>query len=69
MLLFALGIAVTLLRSDLDFPRPMTRAMSLYLLITTCAPDRWAPLLESMRPLLQRIGGTCLVSAAQWLRH
>jgi len=32
ILFFALGMAATLLRSDLEIPQPMTRAMSLYLL-------------------------------------
>ena len=32
ILLFALGMAATLLKSDLEIPQPITRAMSLYLL-------------------------------------
>lgn len=32
IMLFFLGMAATLLRSDLDIPQPITRAMSLYLL-------------------------------------
>lgn len=34
ILFFGLGMAATLLRSDLEIPQPMTRAMSLYLLFS-----------------------------------
>lgn len=34
VLFFALGMAATLLRSDLDVPQPVTRALSLYLLFS-----------------------------------
>ena len=34
ILFFALGMAATLLRSDLEFPQPLTRALTLYLLFS-----------------------------------
>ena len=40
-----------------------------HVIVTTCPPDRLAPLLEDLRALLERHGGMCLVSDAHWLRH
>ena len=37
--------------------------------IVACAPDASTQIIEAVRPLLQRYGGVCLVSDAQWLRH
>jgi nitrogen regulatory protein PII len=38
-------------------------------LLTTCAPDQVERIVEAIRPLLQRRGGMCLVSDAQWVIH
>jgi nitrogen regulatory protein PII len=38
-------------------------------LIAACSPDDAARVTEALRPILQRFGGMCLVSDAQWLRH
>ncbi len=39
------------------------------LLLTTCAPEELDEIVGALRPLLQRRGGICLVSDAQWLIH
>lgn len=39
------------------------------LLITTCTPEALEALTGDLRPLLQRVGGVCLVSDARWLLH
>jgi len=39
-----------------------------YILIA-CSEDECARIVESMRPLLKRFGGVCLVSDAQWVIH
>lgn len=47
----------------------LTGVSSNHLILTTCAPEKLAPLLEDLRVVLARAGGMCLVSDAQWLRH
>ncbi len=37
--------------------------------LVACDADTAARLLEGIRTLLTRVGGICLVSDAQWLRH
>lgn len=39
------------------------------LVITACSPERVEALVESIRPILKRRGGVCLVSDAQWVIH
>ncbi len=38
-------------------------------ILVACAEPVAGPLLEELRPLLERFGGMCLVSDAQWLKH
>ena len=38
-------------------------------LLTACAPEQVAELVEAVRPILHQSGGICLVSDAQWLIH
>ncbi len=38
-------------------------------LLTTCEPEQIEALVESIRPVLQRRGGVCLVTDAWWVRH
>jgi len=38
-------------------------------LMTTCSPESLPAILESIRPILERCGGVCLVSDASWLIH
>jgi nitrogen regulatory protein PII len=47
----------------------LTGVFSNSLLLTTCAPERVAELVEVIRPALKRRGGICLVSDALWVRH
>ena len=37
--------------------------------MTACPPEQVAAVIESLRPILKRYGGVCLVSDAQWLIH
>ena len=37
--------------------------------LTTCEPEDLEEVVESLRPLLRRAGGMCLVSDARWLEH
>jgi nitrogen regulatory protein PII len=37
--------------------------------ITTCAEEQVQALVDAIRPSLQRFGGICLVSDAQWIVH
>ena len=37
--------------------------------MTACAPKQVEPVVESLRPILKRFGGVCLVSDAEWLIH
>lgn len=37
--------------------------------LTTCAPDAADRVAASLRPLLERVGGICLMSDARWLQH
>lgn len=39
------------------------------LIITTCAPERLAEIVEAIRPILKRRGGVCLVTDALSVRH
>ena len=39
------------------------------LLITTCAAERLAEIVEAIRPILRRRGGVCLVTDALSVRH
>ena len=38
-------------------------------IITTCQPEQVEPITQALTPMLQRRGGVCLVSDAQWLDH
>jgi nitrogen regulatory protein PII len=37
--------------------------------MTVCDADQVSDLVEALRPILQRFGGTCLVSDADWVIH
>lgn len=37
--------------------------------MTTCTAEQVPAIIESIRPILKRFGGVCLVSDAQWLIH
>ncbi len=37
--------------------------------MTACPESQLAEVVEGVRPLLERFGGVCLVSDAQWLIH
>lgn len=39
------------------------------LLLTTCAPEKLDEIVAAIRPLLERRGGICLISDAQWIVH
>lgn len=39
------------------------------LLLTTCDPENLDRALDAIRPILERFGGVCLVSDAQYLVH
>lgn len=51
------------------FADELTGVSNNHLILTTCRPDDLEPLMEDLRSLLQRYGGVCLVSDAQWLNH
>ncbi|KAA0252829.1 MAG: transcriptional regulator [Acidobacteria bacterium] len=38
-------------------------------LVVACEPEQVEPFLASLRPLLTRFSGMCLVSDALWVRH
>lgn len=38
-------------------------------LLTACAPEKVEELVETVRPILRKSGGICLVSDAQWVVH
>lgn len=38
-------------------------------ILTTCPPEALDAMTEALRPLLQEVGGICLVSEARWLLH
>jgi len=38
-------------------------------LLTTCPPEQVEEVIEAIRPLLQKLGGVCLISDAQWVKH
>jgi PII-like signaling protein len=40
-----------------------------HLILSTCPPAKLDSLLADLRPVLQRFGGMCLVSDANWLSH
>ncbi len=37
--------------------------------LTACSSEQFLSVVESVRPILKRYGGVCLVSDAQWLIH
>lgn len=37
--------------------------------MTACSEEQVSELVEAVRPLLERYGGVCLVSDAQWIVH
>jgi nitrogen regulatory protein PII len=37
--------------------------------MTACPPEQVPSVVESIRPILKRYGGICLVSDAEWLIH
>lgn len=37
--------------------------------MTACPPEQVAAVVETLRPVLKRFGGVCLVSDAEWLIH
>jgi PII-like signaling protein len=37
--------------------------------LTACPPERADAVTRALRPLLERVGGICLISEARWLRH
>jgi nitrogen regulatory protein PII len=37
--------------------------------MTACPPEQVSTIVETLRPILKRFGGVCLVSDAQWLIH
>ena len=37
--------------------------------MTACPPEQVASVVETLRPILKRYGGVCLVSDAHWLIH
>lgn len=39
------------------------------MVVTTVPEDRLWPLVETIRPILKRFGGACLVSDAMWVIH
>ncbi len=47
----------------------LTGVMKHSCLVTSCNPGRLDAVLDAIRPVLARHGGTCLVSDAQWLVH
>jgi nitrogen regulatory protein PII len=47
----------------------LTDVFSNSYLLTACAPERVEAIVESVRPILKRRGGVCLVSDALWVRH
>jgi nitrogen regulatory protein PII len=38
-------------------------------ILTTCRPEELETVTAALRPLLERVGGMCLVSEARWLLH
>jgi nitrogen regulatory protein PII len=46
-----------------------TGAMSNVYVLVACGEDQLTQVVENLRPLLQRFGGICLVSDAQWVIH
>jgi len=38
-------------------------------ILTTCPPEKLGDITAALRPLLQQVGGICLVSDARWLLH
>ena len=47
----------------------LTNVFSNAIIITACAPDEAARIIEMLRPLLHRAGGVCLLSDAAWVEH
>lgn len=44
----------------------LTDALQNAYLMTVCRPDMLDSVLDTLRPLLKRFGGVCVVSDAQW---
>lgn len=38
-------------------------------IVAACPPDQLGAITESLRTVLSRVGGICLVSDAMWLKH
>ena len=38
-------------------------------ILTTCAPEKLDEVIETLTPVLSRVGGVCLVSEATWVVH
>lgn len=47
----------------------LTDVFSNSMLLTACPPERLNTLVNAVRPVLQRRGGMCLVSDAEWVLH
>ena len=47
----------------------LTRVFQNSLVLAACTPDEVERVVAALRPVLQRVGGMCLVSDALWLLH
>jgi nitrogen regulatory protein PII len=47
----------------------LTDVISNVYVLAVCNADQIPSLVELLRPILQRFGGTCLVSDAEWVIH
>lgn len=47
----------------------LTRVFQNSYVLAACTPDEVARVVAAVRPVLQRVGGMCLVSDAHWLLH
>ena len=47
----------------------LTGALTNSYVMTACAPDEVARIVEAIRPILERFGGVALVTDALWVRH
>ena len=48
---------------------PITGEVENLMIVTTIDKDALKPLIEALRPILKRFGGSCLVSDAMWVIH
>lgn len=48
---------------------PITGEVENLMIVTTIHEDSLNPLIEALRPVLRRFGGSCLVSDAKWVIH